>query len=211
MKFQCSAVAAATVLIACSGAGEGGFGVDDGGTSSADGATTNGSSGASSSGTTGSSSGGSASSSDSSSSGSSSGGGDAGRGDSGIADAAGRDAPGTDSGTGADSAATVHYATQIGPLLDRNCTSACHGGCGGLNISYANIVNVASGQVPSLSYIAPNDPGRSYLFCKVAPQDAACTGAGTMIRNSRMPPGGPYLSAANLSLIKTWIQQGAPQ
>ena len=121
----------------------------------------------------------------------------------------------TDSGAGLDGGARtdggpVRYATTVAPLLDGNCTNACHGGCGGLTISYASIVNVKSGQVPRLNYVTPKDAGHSYLWCKVSPTDVDCTRAGTTIINARMPLGGPYLSAADSTTIKTWILQGAP-
>jgi hypothetical protein len=108
-------------------------------------------------------------------------------------------------------APTVPYSTKIAPILDPTCRDACHGGCGGLTIAYANIVGVKSGEVPTVNYINPGDPGHSYLWCKVNPADADCASARTVIMGARMPADGPpYLSATNLSLIKTWILQGAP-
>ncbi|MDP8998674.1 MAG: hypothetical protein M3O46_01025 [Myxococcota bacterium] len=79
-----------------------------------------------------------------------------------------------------------------------------------MNISYRNIVNVPSGQVPSLNYVTPRDSGRSYLFCKLSPTDPTCTAAGTRIQRQKMPLGGS-LMAAELAMIKTWIQQRALQ
>jgi hypothetical protein len=186
---------------------EGGLPSDDGGSSPEAGNPGAGSSSGSPSGSSGSSSSGGGPSGSSSSSGgggpsSSSGGGSSGGGSSSSGSSGGRDA-------GADATTTVRYSTTIGPILDNNCTNVCHGGCGGLSISYANIVNVKSGEVTSLNYVTPNDPGHSYLFCKVSPNDVTCTSAGTTITGSKMPPGG-NLSAANLASIKTWIQGGAP-
>jgi hypothetical protein len=113
----------------------------------------------------------------------------------------------TDAAGGAD-AATVRYSLSVLPILT-NCQNSCHGGCGGLMISYASIVNVKSGQAATLNYVTPNDPGHSYLWCKVNPTDVDCTNARTVIVGSRMPLGGAALAATDLSSIKTWIQQGA--
>jgi len=67
--------------------------------------------------------------------------------------------------------------------------------------AYANIVGRASTETPSLLIIAPSDPANSYLYRKV-------TGAG--ITGDRMPQGGPYLTDAQLKLIRDWIRRGAP-
>ena len=67
--------------------------------------------------------------------------------------------------------------------------------------AYANIVNVASVEMPSLRRIAPGDAPNSYLYRKI-------TGAG--ITGDRMPQGGPPLSDAQISLVRDWIRRGAP-
>ncbi|HSP15753.1 MAG TPA: hypothetical protein VLV78_13490 [Thermoanaerobaculia bacterium] len=67
--------------------------------------------------------------------------------------------------------------------------------------AYAMIVNVSSVEMPSLSRIHPGDPANSYLYRKI-------TGAG--ITGDRMPQGGPYLSDAQISLVRDWIRRGAP-
>ncbi len=69
---------------------------------------------------------------------------------------------------------------------------------------------MTSGEAPSLNYVTPGDPGHSYFWCKLNPSDADCASAGTVITGVRMPFGGPYLQAADLATVKTWIQQGAP-
>ncbi|HEX6097473.1 MAG TPA: hypothetical protein VF432_14180 [Thermoanaerobaculia bacterium] len=67
--------------------------------------------------------------------------------------------------------------------------------------AYAQTVNRASTEMPSLSRIRPNDVANSYLYRKV-------TGAG--ITGERMPLGGPPLSDAQIRLIRDWIRRGAP-
>ena len=67
--------------------------------------------------------------------------------------------------------------------------------------SYANIVGVASVQMPSVRRITANDPNNSYLYRKI-------TGVG--ITGDRMPQGGPFLSEAEIKLIRDWIRRGAP-
>jgi hypothetical protein len=67
--------------------------------------------------------------------------------------------------------------------------------------AYANTVNVASVEMPSLRRVAPNDPAGSYLYRKI-------TGAG--ITGDRMPQSLPALSDAQISLVRNWIRRGAP-
>ena len=67
--------------------------------------------------------------------------------------------------------------------------------------SYTNTVGVASNQMPSLLRVAPSDPANSYLYRKI-------NGAG--ITGDRMPQGGPYLTDAQIKLVRDWIRRGAP-
>ncbi|HEY2090391.1 MAG TPA: hypothetical protein VGJ81_00750 [Thermoanaerobaculia bacterium] len=67
--------------------------------------------------------------------------------------------------------------------------------------SYNQIVNHPSVEMPSLSRVTPLDPAGSYLYRKI-------TGAG--ITGDRMPQGGPFLSDAQIKLVRDWIRRGAP-
>ncbi len=67
--------------------------------------------------------------------------------------------------------------------------------------AYAETVNVASTENASLKRIFPGDPLNSYLYRKV-------TGAG--ITGDRMPQGGPYLTDAQIALVRDWVRRGAP-
>ncbi len=67
--------------------------------------------------------------------------------------------------------------------------------------SYDNVVNRPSVENPALLRVKPNDFANSYLYRKV-------TGAG--ITGDRMPQGGPFLTDAQIKLIRDWIRRGAP-
>ncbi len=67
--------------------------------------------------------------------------------------------------------------------------------------AFALIVNVRSNQNPSLNRIAPGDSANSYLYRKIV-------GAG--ITGDRMPQGGPFLTDAQIALVRDWIRRGAP-
>jgi len=67
--------------------------------------------------------------------------------------------------------------------------------------SYASTVGRQSTEMGSLMIVAPNDPTNSYLYRKVV---------GSGITGDRMPQGGPYLSDAQIKLIRDWIRRGAP-
>ena len=67
--------------------------------------------------------------------------------------------------------------------------------------AYASTVGVPSTEMPQLLRVAPTDPNNSYLYRKI-------TGAG--ITGDRMPQGGPYLTDAQIKLVRDWIRRGAP-
>jgi hypothetical protein len=68
-------------------------------------------------------------------------------------------------------------------------------------VAYANIVAHPSVEMPQLARVQPSDPASSYLYRKI-------TGSG--ITGDRMPQGGPYLSDAQIKLVRDWIRRGAP-
>lgn len=88
------------------------------------------------------------------------------------------------------------------------CTQ-CHIGAGapqGLRLdaanSYAMIVSVPSNEVPALMRINPGNPDSSYLVQKIQ---------GNAAQGVRMPANGPpYLSQAQIDLIRGWVAAGAP-
>jgi len=63
-------------------------------------------------------------------------------------------------------------------------------------------VGVPSVEVPSLKRVAPGDADNSYIIQKLEGHQAV---------GARMPLGGPYLDAATITLIRQWINNGAPQ
>jgi hypothetical protein len=78
---------------------------------------------------------------------------------------------------------------------------------GGLNlrhdVAYAALVRVNSGQRPGVLRVAPNDPENSYLVHKLEGHSA--------ISGQRMPrTGGPYLTDGQMTIIRRWIELGAP-
>lgn len=86
------------------------------------------------------------------------------------------------------------------------CTQ-CHTGASapqGLRLeagmSYGMLVNVASAEVPELMRVEPGNPDDSYIIHKLE---------GTQAVGDRMPLGGPYLSTAQIGVIRQWITDGA--
>mgnify|MGYP000436055995 CR=1 FL=1 len=116
---------------------------------------------------------------------------------------------GATAGTG-DTAAppTYTYAADIAPILVANCTGGCHipGSSGGFNISGISDLLALSNDVPSMPRITPGDPTTSYIWHKLNNTQASVGGSG-----SRMPLGGGPLGAPQLSIIETWILEGAPE
>jgi hypothetical protein len=68
--------------------------------------------------------------------------------------------------------------------------------------SYGQLVNRASAFKPGATRVVPGDPSNSYLVQKLE-------GASGLV-GDRMPVGGPYLTADQVSVIREWIQRGAP-
>ncbi|MEO8164440.1 MAG: hypothetical protein ABI619_03500 [Betaproteobacteria bacterium] len=100
----------------------------------------------------------------------------------------------------------VNFTADIQPIFSGACV-ACHSGASppqGLRLdtgnSYANLVNVASKEVPSLKRVKPGDPDNSYIVQKIE---------GTAAVGGRMPLGRPALPAERKALIRRWISEGA--
>jgi uncharacterized protein (TIGR03118 family) len=117
--------------------------------------------------------------------------------------------------TVANTAAAQVTLTQLQTQIFTPICSGCHTG-GGTSLpgvqnltagnTFANIVNVASIEQPSLLRIKPNDPANSYLVQKILGAPG--------ITGSRMPFGcgstaNPCLDQPTIDLVKTWVSQGA--
>lgn len=101
--------------------------------------------------------------------------------------------------------------TAVQTILTQSCAvSGCHVGSSapeGLDLSagnaYANLVSVASAQVPSLQRVRASAPDSSYLVDKI-------TGSARMKPGtSRMPVGRAALSSSQIDLVRRWIAAGA--
>jgi len=68
-------------------------------------------------------------------------------------------------------------------------------------MAWSNIVGVPSEEMPGLNRVTPGDPDNSYLIMKLEGNPA--------ILGNRMPEGGPYLSQAEINVIRRWILDGA--
>lgn len=103
-----------------------------------------------------------------------------------------------ESGSHWDSGLTAtSWATNVQPMIDSSCnTSGCHG-VG--HFTYASMVN--TGTSCSHPYIdgAGKSPTNSTIYLRVN---------GTTCGN-RMPYGGPYWSASQITTLSDWISQGA--
>ena len=119
--------------------------------------------------------------------------------------------PTTPSPAPAAPAATVSFAQQIqAQILTPACTS-CHTDegrtpSGGLNLktgaAFAAMVGVASSGKPGAIRVIAGNPSGSYLVQKLE-------GAADIV-GARMPRGGPpFLTDAQVALIRLWIQAGA--
>lgn len=104
--------------------------------------------------------------------------------------------------------------TQLQAQVFTPICSGCHNGSnpptgalpGAQNLSagnaFANLVNVSSREVAGLLRVKPGDPANSYLIQKLE--------GGAGIQGARMPLGGPFLDAATIDRVKSWIAGNAP-
>jgi hypothetical protein len=95
---------------------------------------------------------------------------------------------------------TVSFANQVNPIFTNFC-SGCHAwGDPNTSVSYNSVVNAPSQFYPPHVIVKPKDLANSVLYGKI-------TNSGQY--GPLMPQGGPLLSTANRTLIKTWILEGA--
>ena len=71
-------------------------------------------------------------------------------------------------------------------------------------VAYSRLVNVPSGQRPTVNRVAPGDPENSYLVHKLEVLRPGTLGG-------RMPRGtGPFLTDGQMLVVRRWIELGAP-
>lgn len=93
---------------------------------------------------------------------------------------------------------SVDYASQIKPLLTKNC-SGCHGAKQqqvGLRVDFAKGLLDGGDSGPA---IVPGESAKSLLVHAITGTEGA----------SQMPPEGDKLSAVDIALIRRWIDEGA--
>ena len=115
---------------------------------------------------------------------------------------------GPDSGGGTAVDPTATFSRVKAEVLPTCSAAGCHGRIAPQesliltpDAAYAQIVGVPSIEVPSLKRVTAGDATNSYVYRKI-------TGVG--ITGARMPQGGPFLTDAQISLVKDWIRRGAP-
>jgi hypothetical protein len=125
----------------------------------------------------------------------------------------------------------VSFHESIAPIFQKNCASTggtCHGDVnslprlgsadGGIDaaIVRANIVGVVSIEDPTMEFVAPGNPARSYLIHKMDGDEctlaAECAASSDDLSNcgASMPFLKPLLPVATRDMVRAWIDQGAP-
>ena len=93
-----------------------------------------------------------------------------------------------------------YYTPNISGIMSSNGCTGCHGGSGGLSVSYNGLFTGGSSCGPAVIKFNANG---SPLVSKIDPTIPNCSGG-------NMPPSGS-VSAANIAIIKEWINTGALQ
>ena len=100
----------------------------------------------------------------------------------------------------------VSFAAKIQPIFNTHCNS-CHTRTGIASIlvldsgTYTNLVNRPS-VAGTGTLVIPGDSANSVLYERISKN-------GLLPTQLQMPLGGPFLSADDQNLIKTWIDEGA--
>jgi hypothetical protein len=96
---------------------------------------------------------------------------------------------------GGDNSSCINFTDEILPIFLTNCTG-CHGNLGGLNLS--SFTDIMNGGTSGASVI-PENGANSLIIQKLR---------GTA-QGSQMPMGGNPLEESVISIIETWINEGA--
>jgi hypothetical protein len=113
---------------------------------------------------------------------------------------------------------TGYFAQNVRPFLDSTC-AGCHSAIGpsaGMTLGGAGVssADVMKGIVSSKStngqynLIEPSHPELSWVYLK-ASGDVATVSCTSACNRESMPPSGSALTAAQLGMLKQWIQNGA--
>jgi len=104
--------------------------------------------------------------------------------------------------TVAEPVGDVSFANDIQPIFNSSCTG-CHGSVANGNLRMRNYNELISsnGFRYGNTIIVAGDADQSGLVDSIEPEPSS----GIM----RMPQGGPYLTATQIQLIRTWIDEGA--
>ena len=111
---------------------------------------------------------------------------------------------------------TYSFSADVQPIFDGACIG-CHSDYPeygyyapwGLDlnsgVSWGNLYDVVAGGLPTMARVEPGDSANSYLIHKLEGTQLTVGGDG-----DQMPLYGPYLDAATLDIVRTWIDEGAP-
>ena len=94
------------------------------------------------------------------------------------------------------------FWSDIEPII--STCSGCHSPSGTFpTMTYDDLVDQDSVQLPSMKLIASGDPDNSYLLHKISGTHLTAGGSGSQM------PMGPPLSSEDIALVDAWIAQGA--
>ncbi len=93
--------------------------------------------------------------------------------------------------------AGVSFQQNVKPLFTQYRCATCHGGTSGLTVSTVQSLLKAGFHGPA---VIPGNPDSSLIVRKISPNPPF---------GVRMPQGGPYMADTVISVIRTWIAEGA--
>lgn len=114
----------------------------------------------------------------------------------------------------------VRFSVDVFPVFTASCAFAsCHGSTtapqGGLFLgpdparAYANLVGVASSELPAMLRVKAGDPASSYLLYRLDGDACTLAGCTTVACYELMPQTSPAIAETKRLAIRGWIAQGA--
>jgi hypothetical protein len=92
---------------------------------------------------------------------------------------------------------TISFSQHVVPILQRHGCTGCHGGSGGLTVT--SVASLLAGGAHGAAVVAGQGSNSNLIKKLLAPPPFG----------SRMPQGGPYLPDSTITVLRTWIDQGA--
>ncbi len=92
---------------------------------------------------------------------------------------------------------TISFSQHVLPILQRHGCTGCHGGSGGLTVT--SVASLLTGGAHGAAVVAGQADNSNLIKKLLSPPPFG----------ARMPQGGPNLADSTITVLRSWINQGA--